>query len=834
VAIDYDLKDTIASGPASQWAIARLRSTLESKGVAVRVNEPGAADLRIAVCGPTRIKLPDTPEMLAIGPNASGLYAGGTDERGISYALTELADRVAHSTDPRDALAISSPIVESPANRIRAIMRLFVTNVEDKKWFYDRDFWTRYLDMLAAQRFNRFNLALGLGYDAANRLTDTYFFFSYPYLVNVPGFNVRATPLPDEERELNLQTVKYISEQTALRGMQFQLGLWTHGFKWNESPNANYVIEGLTTETQEPYCRDALHMLLQECPAIGGVTLRIHGESGVAEGNYGFWKSIFLAAASTGRKIEIDMHGKGMDQKMIDTALESGLPVTVSPKFWAEHMGLPYMQTAIRQAEMPTRQNGGGLMALSSGSRSFLRYSYGDLIKKDRKYSVLHRVWPGTQRLLLWGDPMFAAAYGRNFSFCGTDGVEYFDPLSFKGRKGSGLPNNGGRDGYADASMRPAGGDWEKFLYTYRLLGRLSYNPNSDPEVWRRAARDEFGPQAEAMEKRLGAASRILPLITSSHCPSAANANYWPEVYLNMSIVDGNAPGPYTDTPRPRDFCHVSPLDPQIFSTAAECARELLNPDKRTGKYSPLDVARQLLIWSDQAGSSRPAPVDRAGSDAWIASGVGAFFAWKFRAAVLIQIFDATGNDAAKSAALQCYRAARNVWSERTMRNAYLPDLTFGPDAQLRGHWRDRLPAIDHDIEALAAVPAKTAVAQTDVSPLIASVMNTQGARPTGAAHVHPGLFKPTEPLWLELRLTEEATSAKLWYRHVNQGENFQQTDMKRNGNVFSAAIPADYTDSPFALQYYFEIHQSGGQASLHPGLGVDYADQPYYLVQQA
>ena len=32
--------------------------------------------------------------------------------------------------------------------------------------------------------------------------------------------------------------------------------------------------------------RDALKLLLKECPAISGITFRVHGESGVAEGNY--------------------------------------------------------------------------------------------------------------------------------------------------------------------------------------------------------------------------------------------------------------------------------------------------------------------------------------------------------------------------------------------------------------------------------------------------------------------------------------------------------------------------------------------------------------------
>src|SRR5213075_2127016 len=100
---------------------------------------------------------------------------------------------------------------------------------------------------------------------------------------------------------------------------------------------------------------------------------------------------------------------------------------------------------------------------------------------------------------------------------------------------------------------------WEKHLYTYRLWGRLTYNPAAEPETWRRLLRKQFGDGAESAEAALAGASRILPLVTTAHCPSAANNNYWPEVYTNMPIVDANRPHPYGDSPTPRRFGTVSP-----------------------------------------------------------------------------------------------------------------------------------------------------------------------------------------------------------------------------------------------------------------------------------
>ena len=98
------------------------------------------------------------------------------------------------------------------------MMRLFVSDVEDKPWFYDREMWPRYLAMLADNRFTRFNLSFGIGYDFLRGVTDAYLLFAYPFLLDVPGYKVRAVNLPDAERDRNLETLRYISEQTAAPG----------------------------------------------------------------------------------------------------------------------------------------------------------------------------------------------------------------------------------------------------------------------------------------------------------------------------------------------------------------------------------------------------------------------------------------------------------------------------------------------------------------------------------------------------------------------------------------------------------------------------------------
>ena len=483
ISIVADPRDPIAAVPSVRWAAQELAQSLKTQGVSVTscetLEQAKSGSLCIVAAGahsPIAAKisnrLPATAESLALIPakvaNKNVLLASGYDSRGLVYALLELEDRVRHSSNTLAALSVDNAILESPANSVRSVTRLFTSDVEDKPWYNDREMWPRYLSMLAGHRFNRFNLALGIGYDFIRQVTDAYFLFAYPFLLPVPGYSVRAVPLPDAERDNNLQMLRFISEQTVARGMEFQLGLWMHGYQWIDSPNPNYTIEGLTKENHGPYCRDAVRLVLQQCPAISGITFRVHGESGVAEGSYDFWKTVFDGVATCGRQVRIDMHAKGMDQSMLDMAVATRQPVTLSPKFWAEHMGMTYHQADIRELEQPKPGKvTTGLMKLSAGSRSFLRYGYGDLLREDRPWEVVHRIWPGTQRLLLWADPASAAAYSQAFQFCGSAGVEICEPLSFKGRRGSGIA--GDRCAYADATLCSALGLAEIRLRPSRL-----------------------------------------------------------------------------------------------------------------------------------------------------------------------------------------------------------------------------------------------------------------------------------------------------------------------------------------------------------------------------
>jgi hypothetical protein len=71
-----------------------------------------------------------------------------------------------------------------------------------------------------------------------------------------------------------------------------------------------------------------------------------------------------------------------------------------------------------------------------------------------------------------------------------------------------------------------------------------------------------------------------------------------------------------------------------------------------------------------------------------------------------------------------------------------------------------------------------------------------------------------------------------MYYRPVNQAERYQTVEMHGQATRFAAEIPGNYTNSPYPLQYYFELRRGPASAWLYPGLGPELMDQPYYVVR--
>lgn len=890
ISIQHDPESHLTDQASTVWAAEYFAQTLQQKQLSFAVKneivEDSNAVLRVLISATGSglveeraqqlgLQVPEVPEAFAMFSERSGtghtLTVAGYDARGLLYALLELADIVKYSADPLRDLAGIQSYVDKPHNPVRSITRLFSSEIEDKAWFYDRHFWDEYLTELAGQRFNQFTFSVGAAYDYLidKIVMDTYFCFIYPFLFSVPGYEAEVTGLSKEEQLKNLEMLQYIGKQAKLRGLQFRVGLWNHAYDYGpDNTNKVYAISGLDSSTHAPYCREALTQLLEACPEIDGVVFRVHFEGGVPEPTHDFWRVVLSKLPSLGRQIEIDFHAKGVDKELIDIALGTGMNVVMSPKYWAEHLGPAYHQASIRDKEFyprdPNKPNpfsskeaGEGTGMKVTASRSFTRYGYADYLTDQREYGILHRVWPGTQRLLTWGDPASAAGYGRSGTFEGSLGFEWFEPLSFKGRKGSGTP--GGRELYADPALQLSTRDWSKYTYTYRLWGRLTYNPSADPESWRRYLRSEFQGAALANEAAMAAASRILPFALLVHGPSGACNAYWPEMYTNMPLIHKDLPPgqPYRskygfpanydfDTQDPYTFGSSSPFDPVLIYKISEFAEDVLN-GKRKGKYSPLEVADIMEQLADSALSHlaeakaqiadpQQPSFRRWAVDVEIMAGIGHFFAHKFRAGLAFELFLQTEKASLLKEALASYTEARDAWKRiiEVSQGVYKDNLAFGLAPFIRGHWSDRLAAIEEDIAEVdklyRSLPEPSAADTVTVSELVRPF--EQGERP---AYLHTpvtGLVKGAEaPVEISFADSAAPLQVRLHYRHVNQSELYRQADMVQAGGTYTAVIPQEYTASPYSIQYFFEIGYEGGDRWLAPGFAADLSGQPYYVI---
>ena len=257
-------------------------------------------------------------------------------------------------------------------------------------------------------------------------------------------------------------------------------------------------------------------------------------------------------------------------------------------------------------------------------------------------------------------------------------------------------------------------------------------------------------------------------------------------------------------------------------------------------------------LWPVCAGRSRTvrdirnAGFRRLAVDVMIQAGLGRFFAAKFRAGVLYALYERSGYRPALAAALKTHRAGRAAWEEfaEQAKGAYVPDITFGPEYFQRGQWLDRLPAIDADIadmENLLKQASQSSTTSLKVDrKVIEMAMRKALAKPEHdknppltRLHEPAQSFQRGQPLAIIVR-APEVGGMRLRYRRVNQAETWRMVEMEHTDGEYHAIIAADYTDSPFPLQYYFQIRTGPGRTWLYPGLNPGWRGQPYFVVRQA
>lgn len=753
-----------------------------------------------------KVPLPEAPESLAVrhfGDGRKSLLVCGRDARGLSYALRDVARSIELAPREADPLAHVVEEVAAPQLAVRNVSIHPLNADVERGWYFDEAFWRSYFAMLALSRFNQFTLTFS---DQTNYLCPVYAF-----LVDMPGYpEVKVTDRVRKERTKQLAMLKRIAELAEADGIDFNLGIWM------QAPVPKYPgaveVTGLPEGAElSRYCALGLRRVLEACPSIRGVQLRMNAESGVPEDKQAeFFHPIFQSLRAASRPIRLDLRFKGLQPATTQAAIDEKLDVTVSTKYWSEHFGLPYHPTSVD----------------THWSKD--RYGFGALLKEPRAYRVTYQLWnAGSQRLTLWGDTDYARRFAESCKLGGGDGFEVFAPLTNQG-----YGNQPGEwRALRDPEYRVGKWEQERYWYFYLCLGRMGFNKDTDPEVWRREFRLRFGGAAQPIERACRAASAVLPMITAARLPGASEWTWWPEMDSGGKL---------------REYIRIQPSDPAQFYAISQWEKtpewrweewdatpgfvEDATAGRVTGKWTPWMIADRLdRIAADIETQWTAAATAKAATPEWrmtevdhrLLAELAHYHAAKTRAATELAFFEIDKQGGRIKVAEAHAMAARDAWKRLVALTApaYHSDLVFGitqdsPRSKFgnhhAGHWQDRLAEVEEDVQDLRDLRQKLeAEAGGALTPVRRLPAEEPAARPRFQVNGTTAQWRPDGGVDIRVTIAPDSLLKQvvLHHRPLDQTCPWQLMAMRSvEAGVYETTVPADQIDPHFEWQYFVEL----------------------------
>jgi len=620
----------------------------------------------------TRISVPPNPESYALRrlelDGRPALVAAGSDERGVMYALLEIARLIRHLDAGTTVMLALSQIREEtakPSVQVRGMVQFLHSADLEKSWYYDRGYWESYLGMLAEDRFNSFNLVFAH--------QTSYLAPPYPFLFTVEKYpQVRVPGLTPADQRRNLEALQMISRMARERGIDFIMGIWEQR-AWKRGQQS--MVGGLTDDILVDYARLAMEKLLRLCPDISGIQLRVNTESGIENGRQAeFYRDGIIAGMkAAGRPVLLDLRGWGALPETLQAATRSGLPMRLSMKYWAEFMGMPYQPAQM----LPS-------------------YSYADFLRYPRLYPVMYQVWSlGSHRLLPWGSVDWMKRFVPSTRLGDGLGFETCAPLS---QKGYGNPP-GDWQIFVSPEREYYRWEFQRYWLYYLLYGRLSYDPETRGDVWMDEFRSHFGEKAAApVFEAFQRAGEVIPFLVSYRL-SNPNMYIWPEKQMG-GVLDF--------------YIEVKPADTAHFATFQEYVAEHLQ-GVRSAKMLPEEASRKLAAMAkgiEQAVARADATLSPGENKEYAANRIdlmvlallARYHSHKILAGANLTLFYASGDEAALQSAESHAAAGLEIWEQlvRLTDGVYYPHMIFGP--QDVGHWKDNLVFVRYDVERLKEV----------------------------------------------------------------------------------------------------------------------------------
>jgi hypothetical protein len=824
----------------ARYGIRKLEAALRAKGVAVSEGESqiGGSDLVLlaglgtgrgaaaAALAGMKAPVPTGTEALIVRTRAQyrkkpAVVLAGSDGAGLMYAALDLAERVGWAPNGANSFQFARDGAEQPYLKERGVLMFTMNRAYFESRLYDEQFWTRYFDMMAKDRFNC--LVLIFGYEEGGYMAPLY-----PYFFDVEGFpDVKVVGLTPEQQERNLKALRTMLRLAAERGIHVKPGIWEHIYRGGIQAGANPwasngsqptpgLVWGVNAKNLVPYTVAALKKFFDVFPEFTEAQFRMHEESGLLGSEIEpFWHDVFGFFRTSKPDIKLEFRAKGLPKSVIEDAQSQGLNIQLDTKIWMEQMGLPYHPTHInRQNQMDARQ------------------SYADLLEYPQTYHMNWTLWDGgTTRILLWSDPDYArrlAASARLY-----DGQSLI-VTEMEATKMLGEPHDAKPRDFVNSRYRYFDYEFERYWAFYRVLGRLSYNPATAADVWEREYVERFGADAgPRVMKTVQLASRVLPMVVAASVPYSMfpTTTGWPEMMHLGSL--------------PRYAQQEEGSDIQQFMNLRDEATSILQGTD-TAMRRPEETSRWFAGVSDAilaeaaaaeralGGRARSNEFNSAMTDARMLAALARYHSWRQLGGVNYNLYRQAGDLAAFDEAIADERNAVKAWHDlvEAAGDFYIDDMWFGPTGRaFPHHWKDEMKALDAEFDSLLA-ERRAATARADAKPARIPAREANPRLPVVTFVQRP----PTAALGMDFVVQVRVTAPagvkwiRLRYRHVNQKEDYQTVEMALDARtgLYAGSIPASFIDPHWDLMYLVEIVDRQGNGRIYPDLEIE---TPYLVV---
>lgn len=426
---------------------------------------------------------PGATEAFLLHRSGNRIFVVGSDASGVLYGGLELAQRI------RNAHALPAQIdyQDHPALKLRAValgMQKPEITYEGAEYdypytpqnfpfFYDRDFWTRYLDMLVRNRMNALFLWNGHPFTSLLRLP------RYP----------EAQEIPTAQLDQNIAMFRWITSEADRRGIWVLQGFYnihlSHAFA-----RAHNLAYHLTTPTPLAieYTRYATSELIREYPDVG--LMMTLGEAlapryGAEWLTHAIVPGVKDGLREIGRTAEppIVVRAHATD---IDAVMKAAKPIYSNVDTMWKWNGESLTWTNIRGPILDRFQD---MIANSNLTIANIH--------------LLSNLEP-----FRWGDPDFIRQTVFNFERIGIQGVHAY-PLRYWD--------------WPDTADNPPLNQLDRDWIWFDAWGRYAWNPNLDPRkeqvYWAQRFAERFGNEQAGMhllnayEFSGACAPRLLPRI---------------------------------------------------------------------------------------------------------------------------------------------------------------------------------------------------------------------------------------------------------------------------------------------------------------------------------